>query len=104
MNGTWRSGWAEFSPGFDGLRFVLRVSDDKYDRDSTLSICLGWGTIYIRIPYLYSEGKDPCQDSPHYGLYYYASCVWFCFGQRTKAWHMPWDYGICVRTSYLTES
>ena len=83
----YRNRWAEFATGFGGINFRLALGG-YFDPRPLLSICLGWGRLYLHLPY--RTRYDEC-DPPEYGFYYHSGSLWFKFGRKTKSLSLPWD-------------
>lgn len=91
-----RKSWIQFYKGWDGIRFTFGPAS-YFDNRWNLSICLGWGKLYIDLP-IYSK-YDEC-DPPRYGFYYFERAFWICLGKKVKKISMPYDRE-WVRTSCL---
>jgi len=91
-----RKEWIQFYKGWGGIRLTFG-SASYFDNRWHISICFGWGSLYINLP-IYSK-YDEC-DPPRYGFYYHARAFWLCLGKKVKKYSMPYDQE-WVRTSCL---
>lgn len=88
--------WGCFAPRF-GLEFVISRGG-YFDQRYTISICLGWGMLFIRLPFKTSilESCDP----PEYGVKVHNSTLWLHLGgemnnfdqcnARLYTWDIPY--------------
>lgn len=87
-----RNRWIEITKGWD---FSYKVS--QYHDRYTLIISLVYMTLFITLPNL---GYDFNNWDRSWGVYWYGSAIWFCWGKETKSVDMPWSW-THVRCSVL---
>lgn len=98
---TFRNNWIEFTTGFKMPRFMVSPAS-YFDERAMISICIGWGQLYIHLPI--KSGIDDC-EYPEYGFYFYGEgkifdSFWWCWNRKKYCFNMPWRWD-WVRTSNL---
>lgn len=100
MNKPYKNRWLEFNPRISGFRMIYSLAS-YFDKRHMISFCLGWGSIYIHLPW--KSGIEDC-EYPEYGIYWYGehghNSIWICWGMKKRAIYMPWSLQ-WVRTSVL---
>lgn len=80
-----------FYPKFEN--FKITYSPYSYfDPRPEIVICLGWGQLFIHLPFWLKKDKSDECDWPQYGVYYFMNQMWFWWGCKKKVIDMPWIY------------
>ena len=69
-------------------RFKLSLSLCLFEEE----FCLDFFGFLIALPFLDAWRREPEEIMEKWGVYYFESALWFCWGNKTKAVYMPWMY------------
>lgn len=80
--------WQRLKRSLEGCRphlsLRLCLFEEQYDLDF-------FGYL-IPLPFMDRWHREPEEIMESWGVYHHERAVWFCWGNRSKVFHLPWDF------------
>lgn len=83
-----RSWWQRTKHTLRGCRLKPALQLCLFEEE----FCLDLLGFMISLPFMDRWVREPHEIMESWGVYYMEASIVWCWGDKTKFWHMPWDY------------